>query len=73
MVGRRRVDDRLALLAVGDGDVEEQVVTTGVSDTNNVEILTGLSEGDTVEVATLTTAKGTPTPKAQPTIPGGLR
>lgn len=70
---RRRGADQIVTVKRANGDVEEQVVTTGVSDTNNVEILTGLAEGDTVEVATLTTAKGTPTPKAQPTIPGGLR
>ena len=56
-----------------NGDVEEQIVTTGATDGNNVEILTGLAEGDTVEVVTLTTAKPGTTPKPQATIPSGLR
>ncbi len=56
-----------------DGAVEEQVVTTGATDTQQVEILTGLNEGDVVVVAALTSAKPGSTPKAQPTLPGGVK
>jgi HlyD family secretion protein len=56
-----------------DAGVVEQVITTGASDNNQIEVLTGLNEGDVVVVASLTTAKGAPTPKAEPTLPGGVR
>jgi HlyD family secretion protein len=68
---RRRGADQIVSVKRANGNVEEQVITTGVSDANNVEVLSGLNEGDVVEVVTLTAAKaGTP---AQPTIPSGLR
>ena len=70
---KRRGTEQIVSVKRADGDVEEQVITTGVSDANNVEVLTGLTEGDTVEVVTLTTAKAGSTPKLQPTIPSGLR
>jgi hypothetical protein len=70
---KRRGTEQIVSVKRPDGDVEEQVITTGVSDANNVEVLTGLTEGDTVEVVTLTTAKAGSTPKLQPTIPSGLR
>ena len=56
-----------------NGAVEEQVVTTGASDTENVEIVTGLNEGDTIVVAALASASAGATPKSQPTLPGGVR
>jgi RND family efflux transporter MFP subunit len=56
-----------------NGAVEEQVVTTGATDTQQVEILTGLNEGDVVVVAALASAKPGSTPKAQPTLPGGVK
>jgi len=56
-----------------NGTVEEQVVTTGASDTENVEIVTGLNDGDTVVVAALGSASAGATPKPQPTLPGGVR
>ncbi len=56
-----------------NGTVEEQVVTTGATDTENVEILTGLNEGDVVVMAALASANAGATPKAQPTLPGGVK
>ena len=47
-----------------NGGVEEQIVTTGATDTQQVEILTGLNEGDVVVVASLTSARPGSTPKA---------
>ncbi len=54
-----------------NGTVEEQVVTTGITDPSNVEILSGLAEGDIVVVPSLTTA-GTDDDAAEP-LPGGVR
>jgi HlyD family secretion protein len=60
-----------------NGVVEEQVVTTGVSDNNQVEVLTGLNEGDVIVVPVVGNAgggdgaAGGPTPV--PTLPGGIR
>lgn len=56
-----------------DGSVVAQVVTTGVTDTEQVEVLTGLNEGDVVVVASLTSARPGATPKPQPTLPGNVR
>ena len=70
---RRRGNDQIVSVKRANGNVEDQIVTTGASDTNNVEILTGLAEGDTVAVATLITTKAGATPKAAATIPSGLR
>lgn len=56
-----------------NGGVEEQIVTTGATDTQQVEILTGLAENDVVVVASLTSARPGSTPKAQPTLPGGVK
>lgn len=55
-----------------NGTVEEQVVTTGITDPNNVEILTGVEEGDVLVVPSLTTA-GQDEAEAEPTLPGGVR
>jgi multidrug efflux pump subunit AcrA (membrane-fusion protein) len=55
-----------------DGAVVEQVVTTGVTDSEQVEILTGLKEGEAVVVATLVTP-GKSGPKAEATLPGGVK
>jgi hypothetical protein len=55
-----------------DGAVVEQVITTGISDTDNVEVLTGLVEGDVVVVPALRTAEEQEA-DAVPTIPGGIR
>lgn len=55
-----------------DGKVIEQVVTTGVTDSEQVEILTGLKEGEAVVVATLVTP-GKGGPKAEATLPGGVK
>ncbi len=52
---------------------EEVVVTTGASDGPNVEVLTGLNEGDVVVVVTLTSGGSAAKPKAEPTLPGGVR
>ena len=70
---KRRGADQIVSVKRANGDLEEQVITTGVSDANNVEVLSGLTEGDIVEVATLTTAKAGSTSGPQPTIPSGLR
>ncbi len=56
-----------------NGAVEEQVITTGVTDTEQVEVLTGLKEGDTLVVASLVTTKPGSKPKAEATLPGGVR
>jgi len=56
-----------------NGAVEEQVVTTGATDTEQVEILSGLNDGDVVVVVALTSAKPGSTPKAQPTLPGNVK
>jgi hypothetical protein len=56
-----------------NGTVEQQVVTTGVSDSDQVEVLTGLSEGDVLVVVALAGASAGPTPKPQPTLPGNVR
>jgi HlyD family secretion protein len=55
-----------------NGTVEDQVVTTGFSDTNNVEILTGLEEGDTIVVPVLVSGSNTDADR-QPTLPSGIR
>lgn len=55
-----------------NGVVEEQVVTTGITDPNNVEILTGVAEGDVLVVPSLTTADADEA-EAEPTLPGGVR
>lgn len=56
-----------------NGSTAEQVVTTGASDDNNVEVLTGLNEGDVVVAPALGSAASGPTPKPQPTLPGGVK
>lgn len=55
-----------------DGQVIEQVVTTGVSDTESVEILEGLAEGDVIVLPAVRGAEDDEA-EAQPTIPGGIR
>jgi HlyD family secretion protein len=57
-----------------DGVVQEQVITTGVSDNSNVEVVSGLAEGDVVVMPSINSGTGSsaaPTPI--PTIPGGIR
>jgi hypothetical protein len=57
-----------------NGTVEEQVVTTGISDANNVEVLTGVAENDVLVVPAVNASQpggGGPTPV--PTIPGNVR
>lgn len=56
-----------------NGSVVEQIVTTGATDPAQVEILTGLNDGDVAVVPALTTARPGSTPKAQPTLPGGVK
>jgi RND family efflux transporter MFP subunit len=58
-----------------DGQVQEIVVTTGLSDTTNVEVLTGLAEGDVVVVPSVGAGPGGATggPTPVPTLPGGIR
>jgi HlyD family secretion protein len=53
------------------GVVEQQVITTGLTDNDNVEVLTGLNEGDTIVVPSLLGAGSGP--QALPTLPGGIR
>ncbi len=55
-----------------NGTVEDQVVTTGFSDTNNVEILSGLQEGDTIVVPVLISGSASQ-PNRKPTLPSGIR
>jgi hypothetical protein len=55
-----------------DGVVVEQVITTGISDTESVEVLTGLTEGEMIVVPALRTAEEEEA-DAVPTIPGGIR
>jgi HlyD family secretion protein len=57
-----------------NGAIEEQAVTTGISDTENIEILTGLVEGDLVVVPVVNaSAPGGGGPTPVPMIPGGIR
>lgn len=55
-----------------NGEVVEQVVTTGASDTNNVQILEGLSEGDTIVVPALVGGSADED-EPDPTLPQGIR
>jgi macrolide-specific efflux system membrane fusion protein len=52
--------------------VQEQVVVTGLSDTNNVEIISGLNEGDVIVVPLLVTGSASDQNKV-PTLPSGIR
>ncbi len=70
---KRRGADQIVSVKRANGNVEEQVITTGVSDVNNVEVLSGLSEGDVVEAVTLTAGKAGVAATPQPTMPSGLR
>jgi hypothetical protein len=54
-----------------DGVLIDQVVATGLSDTENVEILSGLNEGDEIVAPVLVT--GDDSVDAEPTLPGGIR
>jgi RND family efflux transporter MFP subunit len=69
---RKKGDEQVVDVRRG-GEIVEQVVVTGVSDNNNIEIVSGLNEGDVVVVAALTSVNSQPTPKPQPTLPGGVR
>jgi HlyD family secretion protein len=54
-----------------NGVVADQIIATGLSDTNNVEVLSGLEEGDTLVVPVLLdSASG---PERLPTLPSGIR
>ena len=53
------------------GQIEEQVIVTGLSDTVNVEVVGGLEEGDILVVPVLVT--GSSQADAQPTLPSGIR
>jgi len=55
-----------------NGTVEEQVISTGLSDANNVEVLAGLNEGDVVVVPVLLTGSSSDL-EQQPTLPSGIR
>jgi HlyD family secretion protein len=65
--GNQVVDVRLS-----DGEVVEQVVTTGASDNNNVQILEGVSEGDTIVLPALVGGR-TDDDAPAPTLPQGIR
>jgi HlyD family secretion protein len=56
-----------------NGAVQEEVITTGVSDNDNVEVLSGLADGDVVVAPALGAASAGPTARAQPTLPGGVK
>ena len=70
---RRRGNDQIVDVRRANGAVEEQVVTTGVSDGENVEAVSGLSEGDTVVVAKLSGATTGANSAAKTPLPGGVR
>jgi RND family efflux transporter MFP subunit len=55
-----------------NGTVEEQVISTGLSDTDNVEVLTGLNQGDVLVVPVLLSSSSSK-PQQQPTLPSGIR
>ncbi len=69
---RRKGTDQVVDVRRG-GKVEEQVITTGVTDSEQVEVLTGLKEGDTIVVASLVATTGGSKPKAEATLPGGVK
>jgi RND family efflux transporter MFP subunit len=52
--------------------IEDQVVTTGFSDTTNVEILSGVQEADTIVVPVLISGSASQ-PNRKPTLPSGIR
>jgi hypothetical protein len=52
--------------------IVEQVVVTGLSDTNNVEIVSGLEEGDVLVVPVLVSGSASDEEK-EPTLPSGIR
>jgi RND family efflux transporter MFP subunit len=68
---RRKGADQIVDLR-RNGTVEEQVIATGLTDTNNVEILSGLQEGDTLVVPVLVTGSSSG-PAKRPTLPAGIR
>lgn len=70
----RRRGTELVVDVRRNGRVEEQVVTTGVTDSENVEVLTGLAEGDLVVVPSLTSAATSGQNKAlQTPLPNNIR
>jgi HlyD family secretion protein len=69
---RRRGSEQIVDLR-RNGVIEEQVVTTGLSDNTNVEVVTGLSEGDIVVMPAINATGGGAAPTPIPTIPGGIR
>jgi RND family efflux transporter MFP subunit len=68
---RRRGADQVVQVR-HEGAIVEQIVVTGLSDTNNVEIISGLNEGDTIVVPVLVAGAGAEE-DAEPTLPGGIR
>lgn len=56
-----------------DGTVVEQVITTGLSDTENVEVLTGLAEGDVLVVPSLIASDASSSDVRRTPLPGGVR
>ncbi len=67
---RRRGADQVVQVR-RDGVAVDQIIATGLSDTNNVEVLSGLTDGDTLVVPVLVT--GDSGADAQPTLPSGIR
>ncbi|MEX2247246.1 MAG: biotin/lipoyl-binding protein [Dehalococcoidia bacterium] len=68
---RRRGSEQIVDVRRGGG-VDEQVITTGVSDAENVEVISGLVEGDVLVVPALRTAADNEE-EAVPTLPGGVQ
>jgi multidrug efflux pump subunit AcrA (membrane-fusion protein) len=55
-----------------NGQIEEQVITTGLSDTTNVEVVAGLEEGAVLVVPVLVSGSSSQADK-EPTLPSGIR
>ena len=55
-----------------NGQIEVQVIVTGLSDTTNVEVVAGLEEGDILVVPVLVSGS-TSQADAEPTLPSGIR
>ena len=68
---RRRGAEQVVDVRRGEA-IEEQVITTGLTDTANVEVLTGLEEGDVIVVPILVTGAAAGN-QAAPTLPAGIR
>ncbi|MCH8919959.1 MAG: hypothetical protein IIA23_04535 [Chloroflexi bacterium] len=55
-----------------NGQVEAQVIVTGLSDTTNVEVVAGLEEGEVLVVPVLVSGSSSQA-DAEPTLPSGIR